>query len=1257
MIMRSEPYFGEGDPSDLVPDIKLTPYADLAVYGRNKWYLESKACLNAPTPCAFNVSLPSTASATAGASTTLTANCSGDGCSGVTYSWTGPGSNGNGLSTTFTATTSGTYTITASKQGCTTQTKSLDLTVTDCGYTLSASTNDSPPYITNSPITLSYNCTGTGCTGVSYAWSQNGASGNASPYTLNMPSAPGNYQYTITGTKNGCSVQTAVVSIAVTSPPPGGECFSLRLASSTVNLRRLANVNGVVKVKDPVNTGYSQTWKLQESGSYYKIIAQDGTDRVLGVQNGGSSTGDIITLQNFSNQDHQLWEKIQIENSSQGYRYGFKRKNAQMIMRSEPAFGEGDPSDAITDIKLTPYADLTVYGRNKWYMESKACLNAPTPCAFNVSLPLTASATAGASTTLTATCSGDGCSGVTYSWTGPGSNGNGLSTTFTAPATPGSYTYTLTATKEGCTTQTKSLDLTVNPPVATCAGSGTGLTGKYFNSIDLSNAPVLIRVDATINFPWGSGSPDPNFVNSDFSVRWEGEVEAPVSGSYTFKTNNDDGTRVWIEGLNNGNPIIDDWNPHGVLPIYGTPVSLTACTKYKIKIEFYDLTGDAQSQLYWLYPGQTEQIVPQSRLYPLAGPVCTTPPQPTVGANPGSITSGATATLSASNCDGALTWAHGSSLAVSPTSTTTYTATCTVAGGCSNSASVMVTVNGNSQGFSQCIEAENSNGNGPVTTDPNASNGNTRGAESNFNHYVDYVVTNVPSAGSYNVNLQYYSSSAPVVNVQVNGGSTQTVNLANSLSWNIVWAVQSFSVSLVPGTNTIRIQGTGGGSCRQDKICVTGSGGGGVCSTPAPPNVSAGSTITQGASAQLSATGCSGGSIVWSDGITGDHFVSPNSTTTYNATCVVGTCASSANSVTITVNVPPNPSDCYEIYNASHGKRMTNNNGIVEMKDADNSNSQRWKFEESGGYLKIRSMGGTNSTNVNNILGVRNQGFSASDFIDLQSDASQPHQLWLKTELTANSGLYKFERKDTGFRISSFAYGYGAGYPGDGIPDLTLASDVNNEVGANKWILGTKPCPTTCSTTITATPSRDSWISSTSGEAVTNFGSTGLLLASAWVYDSVGVGIHRSVLDFSELRNIPQNAIIESATLFLYGPGDEDGWPMGNYDNEGTNQLWVERVTSAWEENYITWLNRPSFTEANRVSIPGSTSEWEHDVSLNVQQLVQDMVNLNSSDRNGFQLRLQQEQVFRSFAFLSRETNHTDYRPKLQVTYRSCPAN
>jgi hypothetical protein len=73
------------------------------------------------------------------------------------------------------------------------------------------------------------------------------------------------------------------------------------------------------------------------------------------------------------------------------------------------------------------------------------------------------------------------------------------------------------------------------------------------------------------------------------------------------------------------------------------------------------------------------------------------PTAPTLSTSPTTITTGQSSTLSASNCSGTVTWSNslgtGTSKTVSPTTTTTYTATCSVNGCTSNSASITVTVN------------------------------------------------------------------------------------------------------------------------------------------------------------------------------------------------------------------------------------------------------------------------------------------------------------------------------------------------------------------------------------------------------------------------------------------------------------------------------------------------------------------------------------------------------------------------------------
>lgn len=142
-------------------------------------------------------------------------------------------------------------------------------------------------------------------------------------------------------------------------------------------------------------------------------------------------------------------------------------------------------------------------------------------------------------------------------------------------------------------------------------GTGTGLTGAYFDTADLADPPFIVRTDATVNFTWG-GAPATGMGVDTFSIRWTGQVQSPVSGPVTFVTSADDGVRLWIDDQ----LVIDDWNIHGETLRESTPVILQAGQTYDVRMEYFDNTGTAAIRLQWSYPGQALQPIPQSQLYP-----------------------------------------------------------------------------------------------------------------------------------------------------------------------------------------------------------------------------------------------------------------------------------------------------------------------------------------------------------------------------------------------------------------------------------------------------------------------------------------------------------------------------------------------------------------------------------------------------------------------------------------------------------------
>jgi mono/diheme cytochrome c family protein len=151
-----------------------------------------------------------------------------------------------------------------------------------------------------------------------------------------------------------------------------------------------------------------------------------------------------------------------------------------------------------------------------------------------------------------------------------------------------------------------------------------GLRGEYFDNMDLTG-PVLIRTDATLDFNWGEGSPDPEMAIDTFSVRWTGEVEPRFSETYTFFTTSDDGVRLWI----NGQLIIDNWTNHGPTEDRGT-VQLSAGQKHSVRMEFFENGGGALARLEWSSPRQQRERIPSNRLSSPALEPITSFPKPSI---------------------------------------------------------------------------------------------------------------------------------------------------------------------------------------------------------------------------------------------------------------------------------------------------------------------------------------------------------------------------------------------------------------------------------------------------------------------------------------------------------------------------------------------------------------------------------------------------------------------------------------------------
>jgi len=119
-----------------------------------------------------------------------------------------------------------------------------------------------------------------------------------------------------------------------------------------------------------------------------------------------------------------------------------------------------------------------------------------------------------------------------------------------------------------------------------------GLKAEYFNNMELSGEPVIVKTEPLLNFYWGGSSPDLLINKDHFSARWTGYLQAQRSGEYELTARTDDGIRVFVDGK----IVINSWIQQGPTD-YQYKLNMTAGNVYSIKVEYFEKGGDAVASL------------------------------------------------------------------------------------------------------------------------------------------------------------------------------------------------------------------------------------------------------------------------------------------------------------------------------------------------------------------------------------------------------------------------------------------------------------------------------------------------------------------------------------------------------------------------------------------------------------------------------------------------------------------------------------
>jgi hypothetical protein len=148
-----------------------------------------------------------------------------------------------------------------------------------------------------------------------------------------------------------------------------------------------------------------------------------------------------------------------------------------------------------------------------------------------------------------------------------------------------------------------------------------GVLATYYDQNDFTSPFISDRLESNIDATWGAGGPRPmpSGDNDNWSVVYQGQLQAPATGDMAICIKSDDAVVVSVGGT-------DRITQAGVYDDCSATFPVTEGTKYPLRVALREYTGNAQAILSWSMSGTTtfaREVVPSARLSP---PAAWTPP-------------------------------------------------------------------------------------------------------------------------------------------------------------------------------------------------------------------------------------------------------------------------------------------------------------------------------------------------------------------------------------------------------------------------------------------------------------------------------------------------------------------------------------------------------------------------------------------------------------------------------------------------------
>ena len=153
-------------------------------------------------------------------------------------------------------------------------------------------------------------------------------------------------------------------------------------------------------------------------------------------------------------------------------------------------------------------------------------------------------------------------------------------------------------------------DAAFTPPPAASGGLSYAYYEGNWNALPDFSTLNPLKTGTSANLDLGVRTPG---VNDHFALKWDGYINLPAAGTYTFETISDDGSKVYFNTPYTAGAasLVSNDGLHGPSSATGM-VNVSAAGRYPLTVTFFEKEGGETMQLYWTGPGFSRQPVPDA---------------------------------------------------------------------------------------------------------------------------------------------------------------------------------------------------------------------------------------------------------------------------------------------------------------------------------------------------------------------------------------------------------------------------------------------------------------------------------------------------------------------------------------------------------------------------------------------------------------------------------------------------------------------